>query len=40
MKRVDDRFLDPRTPRGVAVYQLTENEKASSLIYPDMPAFP
>jgi hypothetical protein len=39
MKRVDDLFLDPGSPRGIAVFQLTEGEKPSSLIYPDVPAF-
>ncbi len=32
-------FLDPHSPEGVSVYQLTPEEKRSEPVYPDSPGF-
>ena len=39
MKSVNDVFRDGRSPKGVSVFQLTNDEKGAALVYPDLPCF-
>jgi len=32
-------FVDPKSPKGIRVYQVSEDEKGAGLVYPDQPCF-